>query len=104
MKHVELYALAVLALHNYFHLTSSVMYTPSGLVDSDRSDGSFHLGKWRSEDIAQGFNNIRPIRGNRNGLEVIQMRNEIKEYLNSQEGSFPWQQYYIRRTYRNNNT
>ena len=32
------------------------------------------------------------------------MRDEIKEYLNSEEGSLPWQQNYIKRTYRNNNT
>ena len=70
--------LAALALHNYFRLTSNAMYTPSGFVDSESEDGSIHLGEWRNRDIAQGFNNIRPIRGNRNHLEVVQMRDEIK--------------------------
>ena len=90
---VELYMFAALALHNYVRLTSNAMYTPS-----------IHLGQWDERDIAQGFNNIIQIRGNRNHLEVIQMRNEIKEYLTLEEGSLPWQQEYIRRTYRNNDT
>ena len=54
------------------------MYTPSGFVDFESGDGSIHLGEWRNRDIAQGFNNIRPIRGNRNRLEVVQIRDEIK--------------------------
>ena len=96
--------LAALALHNYLRLTSNAMYTPSGFVDSESGDGSKHLGEWRNRDIDQGFNNIRPIRGNKSRLEVVQMRDEIKEYFNSEEGSLPWQQVHIRRTYRNNNT
>ena len=96
--------LAALALPNYLCLTSNAMYTASGFVDSESGDESIHLGEWRNRDIAQGFNNIRPTRGNRNRLEVVQMRGEIKEYLNSEEGSLPWQQDCIRGTYRNNNT
>ena len=75
-------------------MTSNAMYTPSGFADSESGDGSIHLGEWRNRDIC----------GNRNRLEVVQMRDEIKEYLNSEEGSLPWQQDYIKRTYRNNNT
>ena len=82
---VELYVFAALALHNYVCLTSNAMYTPS-----------IHLGQWDKRDIAQGFNNIIQIRDNRNHLEVVQMRNEIKEYLTLEEGSLPWQQEYIK--------
>ena len=63
------------------------MYTPSGFVDSENGNGSMHLGEWLNRDIAQGVNNIRPVGGNRNRLEMVQMRDEIKEYLNSEEGS-----------------
>ena len=63
------------------------MYTPSGFVDSEKGNGSIHLGEWLNRDIAQGVNNIRPVGGNRNRLEMVQMRDEIKEYLNSEEGS-----------------
>ena len=80
------------------------MYNPSGFVDSESGDESIHLGEWRNRGIAQDFNNIRPIRGNGNRLEVAQMRDEIKEYLNSEEGSLPWQQDYISRIYRNSDT
>ena len=75
------------------------MYTPSGFVDSESEDGSIYLGQWHNRGIAQGFNNIRPIRGNRNRIGVVQKRDEIKEYLNSEERSLPWQRYNIRRTY-----
>ena len=95
--------LAALPLHNYIRLTSNAMYTPSGFVDSEGRAGSIHLGEWHNRDICSGFNNIRPIRGNRNRLEVVQIHDEIKEYLNSDEGSSPWQQDCIRSTYRNNN-
>ena len=70
------------------------MYTPIGFVGSESGDGSIHLGEWHNRDI----------RGNRNRLEVVQMHDEIKEYLNSEEGSLPWQQYHISSAYRNNNT
>ena len=88
IEQVELYVLATLALHNNLRLTSNAMYTPSGIVDSESRNGSMHLGEWHNRDITQGFNNIRPVGGNRNRLEMVQMRDEIKEYLISEEGSF----------------
>ena len=54
------------------------MYTPSGFVDSESGNGSMHQGEWRNRDIAQGFNNIIPVGGNRNRLEMVQMPDEIK--------------------------
>ena len=104
VKHIELYVLAALALQNYPRLISNAMYTPSGFIDSESGNGSILLQEWCNRYHAQGFNNIRAIRGNINRLEVVQPYNEIKEYLNSEERSLPWQQDYIRRTYRNNNT
>ena len=102
VEHVELYVLRAVALP-YLCLACNAMYTASGFVDSESGDGRIHLGGWHNRH-AQAFNNIRPIRGNRNCIEVVPMRTEIKEYLNSEEGNLPWQQDYIRRTYRNNNT
>ena len=96
--------LAALAQHNYLPLTSNAMYTSSDFVDSESGDGSIPLREWRNRDVAQSFNNVRSIRGNRNRLEVVQMRNEIREFLNSGKRGLPWQQDYIQRTYRNNNT
>ena len=45
------------------------MYTLDGFVDSESGHGSIHLGQWCNRDIAQGFNNIGPIRGNRKLLK-----------------------------------
>ena len=39
---------------------------------------------------------IRPIRGCRNRLEVIQMRENIKTYFNSELGILPWKLDYVR--------
>ena len=64
------------------------MYTPSGFFDSESGDGSIHLGEWRNRDIAQGFNNERPILDNGNRLGVVHMRDEIKEYLNFEKGVY----------------
>ena len=74
------------------------------LILKASEDGSIHLREWYNRNIAQGFNNIRPIRDNRNRLEVVQIHDEMKAYLNSEEGSLPWQQDYIKRTYKNTNT
>ena len=90
VEHVKLYVLAALALHSYLCLTRNTMYTPSPFVNSESGDRSIHLGEWRNRDIAQCFNNTKTIRGNRNRLEVVQMRDEIKEYMNSEKGSLPW--------------
>ena len=97
VEHVEQYKISTLALHNYLLLSNNAIYTPSGLVDSESGDRSKYTSRgWCNKDIAQGFNNIRPIYGNRNCVEVVQMCNEIKEHLNSEEGSLPWPQDYIR--------
>ena len=73
------------------------MYPSRDFVDSKSRDGSIYLGEWHNRDIAQGFNNIRPIRDNRNHSEVDQMHDKIKAYLNSEEGSLLWQQHYTKK-------
>ena len=78
VKHVERYVLSALALNNYLRQTSSASNTPNGFVDSEECDGSIHLGEWRNRDNRQCMEDIRPIRGCRNRLEVIQMREDIQ--------------------------
>ena len=95
--------LAALALRNYLRQTSTASCTPNGFVDSEERDGSIHLGEWRNRDNRQCMEDIRPIRGCRNRLEVIQMREDIKTYFKSEQGSLPWQLDYVRRTYRQDN-
>ena len=86
--YVELYMLAALPLHNYIHMTSNAMYTPNGFVDSESRAGSIHLGEWHNRDICSGFNNIRPIRGNRNRLRWFKFTMKLKNTWTPKKGVY----------------
>ena len=103
VEHVGRYVLAALALHNYLRQTSAASYTPNGFVDSEERDGSIHLGEWRNRDNRQCMEDTRPIHDGQNRVEVIQMREDIKTYFNSGQGSLPWQLDYVRTTCRKDN-
>ena len=90
VEHVEQYVLGALALHNYLRQASAASYTPNGFVDSEEHDSRIHLGEWRNRDNRQCMEDIGPIRGCRNQLEVIQMREDIKTYFYSEQDSLPW--------------
>ena len=102
MENVENYALAYLALHNYLRLTDNAHYTPSGFVDSVDKDGHFLSGEWRLQK-ENGLNNnalvdLPRVRGSRSLHHALETRNELRDFLNSEEGSLPWQLQHIRRT------
>ena len=102
MENVENYALACLALHNYSRLTDNAHYTPSGFVDSVDKDANFLSGEWRLQK-ENGLNNnalvdLPRVRGSRSLHHALETRNELRDFLNSEEGSLPWQLQYIRRT------
>ena len=71
VEHVEQYVLAALPLHNYLRQTITASYTPNGFVDPEKRDSSINLGEWRNRDNRQFMEDLRPIRGCRNPLEVI---------------------------------
>lgn len=99
VANTENYTLACLSLHNYLRQTDNAMYTPSGFIDSENKDGTIKEGEWRStnnEDSA--LRRINPVRGSRYPKNAIEVRESLKEYVNSESGSVPWQTDYIRRT------
>ena len=100
VEHVECYVLACIALHNYLRLTNNAVYTPIGFIDCENPDGTVKPGNWRTERIATngGIHDLRPRHGGRAAVECIEMRDDIKDYLNSEEGSVEWQLRYVRRT------
>ena len=55
------------------------------------------LKPWRAEQP------VRPVRGSRPRDDSVKMREGIREYLNSPDGSVSWQENYIRRTYKEKN-
>ena len=104
VENVEKYVLACLALHIYLCQTSNASYTPNGFADSKDSDGTIYLGEWRNqlEQNDSETNCIRNIRGNQGSRpreEAVSMRDALKDYFTSSEGSVPWQRSHVRRTY-----
>lgn len=93
--------LATLALQNYLRQTGNATYT-HGFVDSENADGTLHLGEWRNHgNRSCCIAYIRPI-GAPKRNKVVEMCEELKKYLNSEEGSVSWQLEYIRGTYKLN--
>ena len=99
VKHLEIYTLARMALHNYLPLTTNAKYVPAGFVDSEDSNGNLILGDWRKDFNNNGaFGNIAPYRGSRLKPTALDIRDALKDYVNSEEGSLSWQVDYVRRT------
>ena len=99
VQNAEKYTLACLALHNYLRKTENAYYSPTGFVDSEDKNGSIISGQWRSGSAHEtGLNDLRPVRGSRYGNDALYGRELLKNYVNSAEGSVPWQLDYIRRT------
>ena len=94
VENVESYALACLVLHNYLRLIENAYYCYAGFVDLESSTGQIKPGDWRNdvnEEFCNGFRDVRSIRGSRYSLGAIEIRKNLKNYLNSEEGSVPWQ-------------
>ncbi|XP_066936564.1 putative nuclease HARBI1 [Clytia hemisphaerica] len=98
VKNVERYTCACLALHNYLRLTNNSSYTPSGFIDIESSDGTIKPGEWRAAKPTGSFEPIRPVRGSRPRDQCVKMRDSLKDYFSSSEGSVPWQKSYVNRT------
>lgn len=95
------YVLACVALHNYLRQTNSARYTPTAFIDSEDMTGNFKEGEWRNERYQSRNGAIRPVKRIRNrkyNTSAIDMRNDLVEYLASEEGSLPWQLDYVRRS------
>ena len=104
VSNTEKYVLACLALHNYLRQTNNAVYTPTGFVDSENAVGDIMPGAWRAGQTANSMDSalgeLPKIRGSRYKDECIQMRDSLKTYLASDEGSVSWQTGYVRRTYK----
>ena len=101
VENVESCTLACFALHNYVRLTENAYHCPAGFVDSESGIGEITHGNWQNdvnEEFCNGIRHVRSIRGSKYSLSVIDMRENLKNYLNSEEGRVPWQLDYVRRT------
>ena len=83
--------------YNYLRQTDNAVYTPVGFVDSESRDGSIKEGEWRSMkgDDEKAFKSINPVRGSRYTKDGLKVRETLTKYVNSENGSVPWQFDYI---------
>ena len=56
--------------------------------------------EWRSQNESAvqcgSFHSINAVRGSRLRVHALEVRNRLKNYFNSNEGSVPWQIDYVR--------
>ena len=90
-----------LALINYLRQTKDAFYSPSGFIDSENNCGIIIPRSWRSgidcNKLGGAIQNLRPVRGSSYCVDAISLRDYLKEYVNSDSGSVPWQLDFIRR-------
>ena len=98
-ENFENFVLACLSLHNYLRLTDNVSYCPSGFTDSYDDTGNLQEGKWRTLAVGnEGMLPISRVKGSRYSNNAVEMRNSLRRFLNSEEGSVSWQEEYVTRT------
>ena len=99
VEYVENFVLACLALHNYLRLTDNASYCPPGFTDSYDDTGNLQEGKWRTLAVGnEGMLPLSRVRGSRYSNDAVEMRNTLRRFLNSEEGSVSWEEEYVNRT------
>ena len=87
-------------LHNFLRQTNSAGYCPTGFVDSYDETGTIKEGEWRrligDKNGATLLQNIPSVRESRPTTSALEVRNIMKSYVNSIEGSVPWQWDHVR--------
>ena len=98
---VEVIIQSTVCLHNYLRQTATSLYCPSGFVDSFDNTGNIKPGEWRSQvpkDDSGAMRHLSKVRGSRYNNSAIEIREGLCDYLNSAQGSVPWQWEYVRST------
>ena len=101
MENIQSYVKAAIVLHNYLRQTENAIYCPTGFVDLEDSSGKIKPGHWReilTENKNALLQKLTPVRGSRYKGTAVDMRNALKDYVNSEIGSLSWQLDYVRRT------
>jgi hypothetical protein len=65
-------------------------YCPPDYVDLELN-GSFKLGGWREDNENTGMLDITNLGSNNYSLEAKTVRDNFRDYFNSDAGSVPWQ-------------
>ena len=69
-------------------------------MDSECSDGTIISGDWREiiADNNGGLRDINCVRGHRPRTDATQIRDDLKDFFNSEIGSVEWQLRHVRKT------
>lgn len=90
---VQLIVTACCALHNYLMENATDSYCPNGFADSYDEDNQLLEGSWRS-NLADSslFNNSIGVACNGRPTEHAKViRDKLRDYVNSEQGSLHWQ-------------
>lgn len=100
VNNAETIVKATICLHNFLRQTNCAAYCPSGFVDSWDDNREIREGEWRRLIIDSNnslLNDLPPIRGSRPKTNAVNVRNNLKSYVNSMEGSLSWQWEHVQR-------
>ena len=92
---------AACCLHNYLKITeastsaSSRPYCPPGYVDREDKDGIIVPGDWRHE-VSEGITSMSRLGSNTYSRSAAELRDAMKNYFMSPQGSLEWQLNHIR--------
>ena len=100
-ENITSYILAGVALHNYPQQTENASYCPRGFVDSEANE-EIRPGVWRQivHGDAACFMSCGKYGGSCYKNNAIKMKGDLKDYVNSDIGSLPWQLNYVQSTGR----
>ena len=89
-KNVTIYIVAGFALHNYLQQSENASYGPRGFIDSE-ANSDFRHEDWRRivRYDAGCFMCIRRYQGSQYEKNAVKMRDDLKYYVNSNEGLLP---------------
>lgn len=83
---------ALIYLHNFILTKEGIggRYCPNNLLDCE-VNGIVQPGAWRNENISHHIQKIHRTGSNNSGRAVMNLRNVLRDYVNSEEGAVEWQ-------------
>jgi hypothetical protein len=91
-NNAEIIVKALICLHNFLLIKQGVggCYCPNNLVDHE-IDGNVQPGAWRNENTSHQVQELHRTGSNNAGRTIINLRNILRDYVNSEEGEVEWQ-------------
>lgn len=102
IENVGRYTVACTTLHNFLCQTDNAYYSPQGFINSEDSNGKIKPAHWRTGHLVymenNCFQNLNAIHGSCSSNSAVEMLENLKKYVNSEEGSLPWKIDYVYQT------